>query len=68
VQVYKRSDRNGQWTVEISIPNTAIVTLHVRTEQSADTICRMLAEHVVEAHALTLSKTQTATGPRGRAK
>lgn len=60
-----RCDPGGRWTVEFSISNTAIVTLHTNTEQSADAVRETLAVHVTDARPVNIGTPKTPKGPRG---
>jgi hypothetical protein len=46
MQAEKNFDGNGQWTVQFYIPGYAVITLHARTKDSAEAVCKALTEHV----------------------
>ena len=65
MQVEKNFDGNGQWTVQFCIPGYAVITLHARTKDSADAICKALIEHVTASELRDLRPTVKPTGYQG---
>ena len=65
MQAEKTFDGNGQWTVQFYIPGYAVITLHARTKEGVDAICKALTDHVTFAEATDLRTTVKPAGYQG---
>jgi hypothetical protein len=62
MQASKRSKADGLWAVDLPVIDDSVVSLYVKTEESADLLCKTLTDHVVDAYVIPTNTAKTQPG------